>query len=129
MLYYEQRTGHLWRDETLIGLGYAGRGLGLNNPAAQSQRDIGPLPQGRYQLFASTIRRLGPPGCVFGLSPDAKNFMFGRSGFFIHCDNAAADFSASEGCIVIVTLATFHRLVPTDLLTVIDLKTLPTSLP
>ncbi len=34
------------------------------------------------------------------LTPAATNIMYGRGGFLIHGDNAAANFTASDGCIV-----------------------------
>ncbi len=39
--------------------GYSGNGQGLNNPAAQNQPNVGPLPQGSYTVGGTTNRR-GP---------------------------------------------------------------------
>jgi Tlde1 domain len=77
--------------------GYAGNGRGLNNPDAQNQQNVGPLPQGRYVVGEPNNRR-GP--FTLPLIPGPGNNMFGRSGFLIHGDNAALNNSASEGCIV-----------------------------
>jgi uncharacterized protein RhaS with RHS repeats len=76
---------------------YAGRGAGLNNPAAQNRRNIGPLPQGTYSVGAPTQRR-GPQ--TRPLTPDPSNNMFSRAGFLIHGDNPAQNYTASEGCII-----------------------------
>lgn len=118
MLRYSQSKGHLFRDGLLIGLGYAGNGEGLNNPADQAVRNVGPLPQGLYTLKLRTDTKLGPR--VFALEPDPANAMFGRSEFFIHWDNSRQNFSASEGCIVLVTTQTFNRLNDGDRLTVTE---------
>lgn len=37
--------------------GYAGNGPGLNNPAAQNQQNVGPIPQGTYTVGGTTNRR------------------------------------------------------------------------
>lgn len=76
---------------------YAGRGAGLNNPAAQNRQNTGPLPQGTYTVGAPTQRR-GPQ--TRPLTPAPGNNMFGRAGFLIHGDNPAQNNTASEGCII-----------------------------
>ncbi|MBY0266581.1 MAG: DUF2778 domain-containing protein [Burkholderiales bacterium] len=76
---------------------YSGRGIGLNNPAAQNVRNTGPLPQGTYTVGAATHQR-GPQ--TRPLTPAPSNTMFGRSGFLIHGDNPAQNYTASEGCII-----------------------------
>jgi RHS repeat-associated protein len=78
--------------------GYSGNGQGLNNPAAQNQPNVGPLPQGSYTVGGTTNRR-GPN--TRPLIPDPSNNMYGRSGFLLHGDNAAMNNTASEGCIII----------------------------
>jgi len=77
--------------------GYSGRGTGLNNPDAQNQSNVGPLPRGDYTVGASNNRR-GP--ITRPLTPNPNNNMFGRSGFLMHCDNPAQNNTASEGCII-----------------------------
>jgi len=99
MYTYRQSTGVLDRDGAPLLTGYAGHGAGVNNPAMQHQHDIGPLPQGRYTM--TTIFDSPHTGLAsIILDPDAANEMFGRSGFRIHGDNAAADHTASNGCII-----------------------------
>ena len=78
--------------------GYAGNNQGLNNPLAQNQPNVGPLPQGTYTVGGTTTRR-GPN--TRPLIPDPSNNMYGRSGFLLHGDNAALNNTASEGCIII----------------------------
>ncbi len=101
---YSQSTGSMTCTNDATGLQYlscsglyAGNGSGLNNPNAQNQHNVGPLPQGNYVVGAPNNRR-GP--YTRPLTPDPSNNMFGRSGFLIHGDNAAQNNSASEGCIV-----------------------------
>jgi hypothetical protein len=70
-----------------------------NNPVEQEIRFLGPLPQGQYTISpAHTVPHLGP--IVMALTPAPTNQMYGRSGFFIHGDNAEQNFTASDGCIV-----------------------------
>jgi hypothetical protein len=118
MLTYSQSKGHLWRDGALIGLGYSGRGDGILNPDMQGVKDVGPLPRGLYTLWRSNDNKLGP--VVYSLSPDDANDMQGRSAFFIHWDNQQQNFTASEGCIVLVTAHTFYGLRDGDRLEVIS---------
>lgn len=49
---YSQQTGRLYRDGTFIGPGYSGRGTGKDNPGAQTQVGIGPIPRGTYTIGA-----------------------------------------------------------------------------
>ena len=86
---------------------HAGRGLGLNNPAAQDQVAVGPLPQGGYTLgpwqdgaaYGPAFAHLGPFVCR--LYPDPDNEMFGRDDFCIHGGNGSNPPTDSEGCIVV----------------------------
>lgn len=83
-----------------IGLGYSGHAAGVNNPALQEVKDVGPIPQGRWTIgAASDLPHFGP--LVMVLTPDALTDTFSRDGFMIHGDNAAMDHSASCGCIIL----------------------------
>jgi RHS repeat-associated protein len=101
---YSQSGGALDCYDDLTGShylhckGYSGNGSGLNNPAAQDQENVGPIPQGNYTIGNPTNEK-GP--WTFPLIPDSSNVMYGRGGFLIHGDNSSHDNSASEGCIVI----------------------------
>jgi hypothetical protein len=99
MYTYHQSTGVLDHDGIPLLTGYAGYGNGVNNPAMQHRRDLGPLPHGRYIMTAL----IDSPDTGFAtiiLEPDPANQMFGRSSFKIHGDNATANHTASDGCII-----------------------------
>ena len=96
MYTYTQTTGELDRDGTKVGMGYSGHAEGRNNPAMQDVHNIGPIPQGTYQI--------GPPHDtpthgphVMALTPVGHDAL-GRSGFLMHGDNVKHD--ASQGCII-----------------------------
>lgn len=78
---------------------YSGHGAGLDAAALDGEADVGPIPTGQWSFgTAFDHPRLGP--CVMHLTPAPGTDARGRSGFFIHGDNARADRSASHGCIV-----------------------------
>ena len=99
MYTYHQLNDALTRNGTLLLTGYAGHGVGLNNPALENQHDIGPLPRGRYRMTA-LIDSPHTGLATIILDPEPANQMFGRSGFRIHGDNAANNHTASDGCII-----------------------------
>ncbi len=95
---YSQRTGQLTGAE-FGAQGYSGRGHGLNNPAAQSEPGVGPLPRGKYTIEPPhDDAKVGP--IAMRLTPAPTNEMFGRGDFLIHGDNEQMNHTASEGCIV-----------------------------
>jgi Protein of unknown function (DUF2778) len=99
---YSQSTGNLTApDGTVVGQGYSGNTSGLDNPAAQDQIGVGPIPQGSYTIraFFNDLGGKGP--MVAHLMPDPANEMYGRSGFMIHGDNPALNHTASDGCIIL----------------------------
>jgi hypothetical protein len=96
---YRQSTGVLDHNGIVLLAGYAGHGNGVNNPDLQDQHDIGPLPRGLYNMTA-LIDSPHTGLATIILDPDPANQMFGRSGFRIHGDNAAANHTASDGCII-----------------------------
>jgi hypothetical protein len=101
---YEQATGRMFlvqdgaRD--LIGTGYSGSEAhgGKNNPHAQCEKDIGPIPRGIYTIGAPFT---GPSPFSLRLTPDSNNDMCGRDGFLIHGDSIAHPGTASHGCIIL----------------------------
>src|ERR1700691_779808 len=99
MYTYRQSTGVLDHDGVFLLNCDAGHGDGVNNPAMQDQHDVGPLPQGRYTM-TSLIDSPHTGLATIVLDPDPANQMFGRSGFRIHGDNAIANRTASDGCII-----------------------------
>lgn len=99
---YRIATGTLLHDGTFEGTGYSGAGFPTegyrNNPDMTSVIAKGPIPQGKYIIgSAYNHPRLGP--CVMPLTPELDTNTRGRSGFFIHGDNARHD--ASHGCIIL----------------------------
>lgn len=95
---YHQITGELLHNGEFQGTGYSGTGNGRNNPNAQSEQNIGPIPQGIYQIGpAYDHPQLGPR--VMNLDAEQDTNTFGRDLFRIHGDNARHD--ASHGCIIL----------------------------
>lgn len=98
---YSQKTGAL-KDASgkLWGYGFAGQQIGLNNPDAEDQKNIGPLPQGKYTMtkWFALHPRVG--AAAIELTPDLSNQMFGRSEFFIHGLDIMDPLHSSEGCMV-----------------------------
>lgn len=82
---------------------YSGYGAHANQPADESLKNLGPIPEGTYTI--------GPPECcdhpgphgpyVMHLAPNAGTSTFGRSGFMLHGDNSESNHSASRGCIIL----------------------------
>lgn len=106
MWVYNRPTGELSHNGKVVGKGYSGNGEGLNNPAIESVKDVGPIPAGEYTIgdFFDDIGGKGRLVCH--LIPSVLNMMFNRSGFMIHGDNKEMNHTASEGCII---LAQFIR--------------------
>src|SRR5436305_15310341 len=100
MWIYNQSDGTLTHDGAPAGEGYSGFEEGKSNSAMQSVHDVGPIPQGLYQI--------GPPHDtpthgphVMALTPAAGTNTFGRDGFLIHGDSIANPGAASHGCIIL----------------------------
>ena len=99
MFTYQQTTGHLDGDG-VAGAGYSGHGAGLNNPAMEAVHGVGPIPAGRYRIGPpkDPVDHLGP--LAMPLTPIDGNDAHGRSAFFLHGDNAEANHTASDGCVI-----------------------------
>jgi Protein of unknown function (DUF2778) len=107
MWQYIQATGKiLANDGTLLTTGYAGRGVGLNNPLLQDDPNIGPIPVGIYYMQPPVDTTAHGPYVIW-LAADPSNRMFGRGGFGIHGDEVenAGLHLASEGCIIVDRLS------------------------
>lgn len=106
MFTYKQSTGELTKDGKAWGFGFAGNEAGLNNPAAESQHNIGPIPAGKYKMLQYFPNHLSVGMCAIALIPEQQD-KYGRSGFFIHgSTNLTATgldkfLHSSDGCIVI----------------------------
>src|SRR5262249_50933121 len=89
------------RDGVFMGFGYSGHPPdGVNNPAKEDVANVGPIPRGKWYIGQFVDKpHLGP--CVAPLIPDSSTQTFGRSGFYIHGDNAQGNHSASDGCIIL----------------------------
>jgi hypothetical protein len=99
---YQQSTGKLTDPAgRVIGAGYSGHGDGLNNPSAEQEEDTGPIPRGVYGITRFFDDPGGKGPIVSHLLPVADTNTWGRSGFMIHGDNAAANHTASHGCIIL----------------------------
>ena len=94
---YEQSTGAFWLIngdyQCPLCVGSAGRSSGRNNPEADDQRGVGPLPRGYYRLRVVSHPRFHAP--AIRLDPEAETDLKGRGGFYIHGG------TQSEGCILI----------------------------
>ena len=105
---YEQSSGQMYLidgltgSETSLGQGYAGRGVGFNNPEAQNTPNIGPIPEGLYSIgpIRDNRVRIGLPNervmeSSLRLTPMTN--IGSRAGFLIHSDFGVT--TASNGCI------------------------------
>ena len=105
-LTYSQSTGALVdADKGVVAQGWAGNGEGKNNPAMQEVHEVGPLPQGLYDLgpWEQFHPGLGPLVCRL---TQVEGETFGRDGFFIHgasqvLDPAHGYGQESKGCLVL----------------------------
>lgn len=89
---------------TTVGTGYSGQGSGLNNPAAQNQPNVGPIPQGNWHIGNQQNNVTGTGHKLpdsMRLDPLKGTNTHGRDGFIIHGDNSAHNHTASNGCIIL----------------------------
>jgi len=94
---YDQSSGELRYNSALIGTGYAGSGVGKNNPKMEHVVDVGPIPKGEYKIGPPYKSATGLGPIVMDLDPVGHNAL-GRTLFRIHGDNSTG--TASEGCII-----------------------------
>jgi RHS repeat-associated protein len=84
-------------------LAYSGHGIGLNNPSMQNIQNVGPITQGSFTFGREqdyvTARNHKLKNAMI-IKPLPGTYTFGRGGYMFHGDNAAANRSGSEGCIV-----------------------------
>lgn len=96
---YRQSTGELIDAAgEIVAEGYSGHSAGRNNPALESEHNVGPVPRGSYTILSPRDTPTHGP-FVMPLSPAPGNAMHGRSGFLIHGNNQSND--ASTGCIIL----------------------------
>lgn len=102
---YSQSSGRLYLADSedvrsLVAKGYSGA-IGYQN-SAESEHLVakGPIPRGVWRLgVGHTDRRFGR--VAIPLEAADPKAALGRSGFYIHGDNAAQNGTASSGCIVL----------------------------
>lgn len=99
---FSQSTGKITHvnsngDSTNVGTGYAGHGDGRNNPAMQDVPNVGPIPQGTYNIGPGHYSPNTGPNTM-NLTPDPGTDTFGRDLFRIHGNNSTND--ASHGCVI-----------------------------
>jgi Protein of unknown function (DUF2778) len=97
---YEQKTGRIFGSNGWLSTGYSGAGQGKNNPNEENVQNVGPIPEGFYDIEAPEDSPTHGPYAL-RLLPDAGNNMYGRSEFLIHGDSIERPGRASEGCIII----------------------------
>jgi len=97
---YNQSNGTFSRDGQVAGQGYSGFGVGKNNPSLQNLADIGPIPQGVYEIGPPQDTATHGPH-VMALTPADETDTFGRGGFLIHGDSVEHPGIASHGCIIL----------------------------
>jgi hypothetical protein len=110
---YHISSGELWYipphrgEPELVGVGYSGKGEGLNNPLYQLEENVGPIPEGEYTIGSPYPSSKGNP--TFELTPNDVAQMFGRKDFLIHADDSCECFNASKGCIVLGRTAEIRK--------------------
>jgi hypothetical protein len=110
MFTYEQKTGKLRNSvRSLVGTGYSGNGIGLNNASFQNVHDVGPLPRGLWTIeliadeHGKPVDHNGKHAPVFRLLPKEGTQTFGRSDFEFHGDliGHVGENIASKGCVIL----------------------------
>ena len=105
MWQYSQTGGQLISPTGgLMAVGYSGFGEGKNSPTEENVQNVGPIPEGWYDIEAPENSPVHGPFAL-PLMPDVGNAMFGRSGFMIHGDSLEHPGQASAGCIIMPRFA------------------------
>ena len=96
---YAQSTGALSHDGAYVATGYSGHGAGLNNPGDDALAGVGPIPRGIYDIGMPHLSpQVGPYAMCLTAQPGTDTH--GRSAFLMHGDTAAANHTASHGCMI-----------------------------
>ena len=103
---WDQSEGELSHNGVFVTKGYSGNGRGVNNPALQGERAVGPVPDGNWKIVEMyNSKRVGPYALVLhAVDPtpdDDRHDRTNRSAFRIHGDNSKGNRSASHGCIIL----------------------------
>lgn len=95
-------SGQLLKDAViLVDTGYSGKGSGKNNPDCEAVPDMGPIPQGDYDICGPPYDTKTHGPYVLRLEPCPGTITFNRAGFLIHGDSLESPGEASEGCIIL----------------------------
>ena len=97
---YEQKTGKLSHNGEVVATGYSGFDPGKNNPQAQDEPNVGPIPQGEWMIQKPAFDSPDHGPHVMRLLPKTGTVTFGRSGFLMHGDSIQHAGSASHGCVI-----------------------------
>lgn len=127
MWVYCIREGELYTPHgELEGVGYAGHGAAKNDPERTNEKNLGPLPCGRYRKGTPFLHPTAGKFFI-PLTPAPRNEMFGRSGFGMHGDSIKTPGTASEGCVIqpLNARMNFWASPDRDLLVVRDRSALP----
>lgn len=101
MWIWVQQTGELIAPNgEVVAVGYAGKGPHRNKPASERVVNAGPLPRGVYEVRAP-LNHDNVGRYALKLEPMKGTEMYGRSGFWMHGDNAKNPGNASEGCPIV----------------------------
>jgi hypothetical protein len=102
---WDQSAGLLSHNGKLVARGYSGAGKGKNNPEAEGQRAVGPIPRGMWKIRAPyNSKAVGPyvlPVWAVDDVLDDVHKPTGRSAFRIHGDSIRKPGTASKGCIIL----------------------------
>ncbi len=100
---YSQSTGHLTDPGgMLLSIGYSGYEDGLNDPSMQNVPNVGPIPQGTWEIGEPYDSEEHGP-YTLPLTPAEGTETFGRSEFKCHGDEKAraGEHLASRGCLIL----------------------------
>ncbi|HXS98761.1 MAG TPA: tlde1 domain-containing protein [Candidatus Limnocylindrales bacterium] len=96
---FDSGTGAIAQNGCVRGYGYAGHGVGKNNPVLERVANVGPIPRGEYTgASIENSPKLGVDSIA--LAPKSGTDTHGRGAFFWHGENPAHPGESSEGCIV-----------------------------
>lgn len=95
---YSQTSGQLRHNGVLVTTGYSGNGQGRNNPDAEDQTNVGPIPRGRYRIGAA-YHNAHTGDVTMNLDPVGHD-AHGRTLLRIHGDSRQHPGHASEGCAI-----------------------------
>ena len=105
---FAQKTGDLLQDGEVVGHGYSGLDEGKNNPSMQAVKNLGPIPQGDWQIIGLELTTPDHGPFVLRLAAVAGTNTFGRDGFLIHGDSIKSPGCASHGCIIMPRIVREH---------------------